>query len=371
MEDLKIFLPLRPKTQLARSGPPTALACGRRPGHARARRVLEPQSPGRKQRGNFRIAELAEQAKNVAVDRLAPHFLARAEIAADHRVGNARVDRPAVQGEHSPFAVAEHADRRMVLLPAEPIHRRQHFLHLVADDVPAHLVSHAIDELAVRLIGHPAQLRIAGPGILAVDQHRHQHSAAILGQPARELRFLRHAGRQADQHLRCPVRVRQRDHTGHHLAFRFQQQPLAVHARQHRPADRMNLVAIRLRDQRRLFRWADVFHLDGRHPRINDAEDLLQPLAVGLHRFRVCLRRGVVRLPVLLAFLNRRGQFAHQILVDALDHLGGEVALAGERPRIRQRFGAEKRRGQRGHGHDDKQTTVVHGSPRKGNAGGR
>ena len=147
------------------------------------------------------------------------------------------------------------------------------------------------------------------------------------------------------------------------FALRLQQQPLAVHARQHRPAHGEDLVVVRLRDQRRRLRAADVFQVGERHALVDDAEDLLQPLAVGLDRLRVRFRRGEVRLPVLLALLDGRGQLAHQVLVDARDHLGGEVALLGERLGVGQRLGrgsGERQGEQRG----DVKRAAWHDRPR-------
>ena len=101
---------------------------------------------------------------------------------------------------------------------------------------------------------HWFELRVAGEVVLPVDQHRHDDAAAVLGQPAGELRFLRHARRQADEHLRRPVGVGDRDDLRDDLALRLQQQALAIDALEHRPADGVDLVEVGLGDQRRHLR---------------------------------------------------------------------------------------------------------------------
>ena len=100
-----------------------------------------------------------QQAPNIAIDRLLIEFFARPEIAADHRGLDARIDSRAVQGQQTSFAIPIYADGRMLLGAGEPIDGREHLLHLVTDDVPAHLVGHAIDEFTVRLVRPAVQYR--------------------------------------------------------------------------------------------------------------------------------------------------------------------------------------------------------------------
>ena len=96
-----------------------------------------------------------------------------AEIAADADGRDPRVERRGVEGDQSPFAPADHADLRVSrrLLPREPVDRREHLLHLVADQVAAQLERRPVEELAVGEL-RPAVARLD----VAVDQHRHDHA---------------------------------------------------------------------------------------------------------------------------------------------------------------------------------------------------
>src|SRR5262249_49766051 len=101
----------------------------------------------------------------------------------------------AVEREQAAFAVAHHADRRMVLLAREPVHGGEDLLHLVADDVAAHLVGHAVNELAARLIRLLLQRRVARVRVLAINKRRHEDATALLREAAGILRLLRHPRR--------------------------------------------------------------------------------------------------------------------------------------------------------------------------------
>ena len=136
-----------------------AVARLRRTGNLRRAARLDDQCPRRHQAGQLGVAKLIEQAKHVAIDRLLPHVLPRVEVAAHQRRVDPRVERRGIQRQQAAFAVADHADRPLRCVPAsrdEPIDGRQHLLHFVADDVPAHLERRAIEELAMRLIRSPA-----------------------------------------------------------------------------------------------------------------------------------------------------------------------------------------------------------------------
>ena len=74
--------------------------------------MLYDQSARRNQAGDFGVAEIAEQAKDVPVNRLFPKALARIEIAADERSLNVRIERRAVEREQPALAIAHHPDRR-------------------------------------------------------------------------------------------------------------------------------------------------------------------------------------------------------------------------------------------------------------------
>src|SRR5207248_9173835 len=110
--------------------------------------------------------------------------------------------------EQSALAIASDTDRRMILFLAEPINSTKDLLHLVADNVPAHLERHAINELTVRLISETAQLRAARPGVLAVDQRRDDNMNPACRQYCDCLRGIRVALQQPSKPLRRLVRVR-------------------------------------------------------------------------------------------------------------------------------------------------------------------
>src|SRR5262249_34641340 len=110
---------------------------------------------------------------------------------------DAWISRPAAESQQPAFAIAPHADGPMFQLSREPVYRGENLLYFIANDVPALLVGHAVDEFAVRLVGH-ADFRIARPCVLAVDQCRHQDATTILRKPARILVFLCNTGRQAN-----------------------------------------------------------------------------------------------------------------------------------------------------------------------------
>src|SRR5262249_30955861 len=102
----------------------------------------------------LRVAELGEQAPDVAVDRLGPDALPGAEVAADQRRVDPLVRGRGVEGDQAPLTVAGHTELRpRPRLPLDPVDRRQHLLHLVADDVSAHVVRLSVDPFAVRLVG--------------------------------------------------------------------------------------------------------------------------------------------------------------------------------------------------------------------------
>ena len=61
-----------------------------------------------------------------------------------------------MQRQKAPFSVTNHADRCACLrvLMLKPVDGSENFLDLVSNDVPASLVRHSIDPLAMRLIRH-------------------------------------------------------------------------------------------------------------------------------------------------------------------------------------------------------------------------
>ena len=62
------------------------------------------------QRGDLGVAELAQQAPDIAVNRLLPGVLARIEVAAYQTGVNARIDGRGVKSQQSALAVAGDAD---------------------------------------------------------------------------------------------------------------------------------------------------------------------------------------------------------------------------------------------------------------------
>src|SRR5581483_3886339 len=99
----------------------------------RPRRAFDEQ-PARGDHGRqFAVAEMVEQAEHVAIDRLLPELLARAEVPADADRLDARFDGAAIEGEQAPLAVTENADRWMVLVARKPVDQSESFLHFIAD----------------------------------------------------------------------------------------------------------------------------------------------------------------------------------------------------------------------------------------------
>ena len=139
-------------------------------------------------------------APDVAVDRLPPSLPGGAKVAAHNGGIDSCVDSGAEERQKATLAVADDSEWLAGPLAVEPIDCRQHLLHLVANDVAAQLIGHAINELAMWLIG-VTDSGVARPSILAVDQNRHQNTAAVFRQPAGELRRLRHPRRETGKHL--------------------------------------------------------------------------------------------------------------------------------------------------------------------------
>lgn len=93
-----------------------------------------------------------------------------------------------MEREQTPLTVAVDADGDMgcLRLRGKEVDQRQHLLDFIADDVASELKGHAVDELAVGLVGH-ADGRVAGPGVRAIDQDGDDDLAAELGETTREL----------------------------------------------------------------------------------------------------------------------------------------------------------------------------------------
>ena len=234
-------------------------------------------------------------------------------------------------------AVADHADLELVVLRLEPVDRREHLLHLVAGERAAHLVGHAVDELAVREV----RLRGSSFGLPERSSLRsmsvgNEHAAAVSGEPQRRTSspFVRPAsssGNWSACGMATTFAVR--------LPLRFDEQPFGVDAGQHRPAHRVDLAAVDLGEERRLARPADVLQVR-LHALIDHAEHLPEPLALRGQRLREAPPfDGEIDLPHLVALRRRGRQFAVEVLVDPRDHLGREVAVVGERLGVGKRLG--------------------------------
>src|SRR5207302_4649215 len=76
---------------------------------------FDDQGPRRDERGDLGVAELLEQAEDVAIDRLAPDVIAVVEVAADADRVDPRVERRGVEGDGAAFTVAEDADAELPL----------------------------------------------------------------------------------------------------------------------------------------------------------------------------------------------------------------------------------------------------------------
>jgi hypothetical protein len=205
---------------------------------------LHDQGTGRDHPGQLRVAEFAEQAPDIAVDRLLPEILPRLEIPADQGRADPGIEARGIQGQQSAFAVSRDSDGRGTgeVLVCEPVDRGEHLLHFVPDDVPAILIGHPVDPLAVGLIGHCGG--DAAPGVAAIDEHGNQHLASALGETARELRGRVNARRQSGEHLRRPVRIGHSDDSRLRRAVGFEQQAFGVDIVEDGPADGIHAVAL-------------------------------------------------------------------------------------------------------------------------------
>ena len=249
-------LDLRPKAvERGRRDPPRrragAAGAGRRRRIGGHRAMLQEQWSRRDHAGELRVAEVPEQAPDVALDRLLRNAFPGAEVPRDDGRLNSRIERTGVKCEQSSFEVTEDGQRRRGFLALEPIDRGQHLLQLVADDMPAHFERLAIDELAVRLVGPAVDRRCARIGVLAVNQGRDQNAGATVGQPSADLGAGRNAIDQADEHFRRLSGVGNDDDVGLGRIVGFEQQSLAVQAGEHGPADVEDFEPFGFGDERR------------------------------------------------------------------------------------------------------------------------
>ena len=165
----------------------------------------------------------------------------------------------------------------------------------------------------------------------AVNQHRYDHQAALLGKPAGELALGRQTRRQAGNLFGRLIGVGQGDDASLRLAFRFQQQAFASR-RLRAPASepgrwRRRSVSA---DKRRLIVVAETLH-PGWQALIYGADLPLEALTVAGHRLFVGLARRWVSAPILLTRLDRFGDLSLDIAMAAVKHSGRQITLPGQR----------------------------------------
>src|SRR5262245_33505889 len=112
------------------------------------RPALRQQVPRRDEAVDSLRPKLGLERPDVAVERL---HIERGGLAL-YRRQNPRVARGAQHADHRPLAFAPDADRRMALFLREPVHDGKDLLHLISQDVTAHFVGHAVNELSMWLV---------------------------------------------------------------------------------------------------------------------------------------------------------------------------------------------------------------------------
>ncbi len=304
------------------------------------------QSAGRDERSDLGVAELAEQAPDVAVDRFRPDRLSRTEIAAHHCRRDPRIDGRRIERHQSPLAVTRHADlaaRRAAT--GEAVHGRQDFLHLVADHVPPHVERLPVNPFAIGLVAL-AELPVVRGQLLAADERRQHDFKPAFSQPPRPLPTGRQPLGQAQEHFGRLIGVGNRNHAPGGLVFRPYQEPFAEHAFQHRPADLVDFISRRCRHPRRIGVVAKLLQRSG-SPRIDRPDDLAETLAVRFDGLPVRLGRTEILFPVRFAAFDRFGDFSLDEPVRAVHHRRRQVFLLPlQRPGAGQRldgFGQERR----------------------------
>ncbi len=301
--------------------------------------VFDHQVPGQHQGRNFRIAEPPQQAPDVAIDWFRPDALAGVEVTADQHRIDARIEGGRVKGDQAAFRMASHADRhRVAVLLLEPVDGGQYLLHLVADDVPAHVKSLPVDPLPPSL-PRVLDLLIRRVQWTALHEHRNDHFAALFGQTPRELVGGFDSRRQPKQLFRGLIRVGQGDHASGGWLLGLDQQSLRKNTFQDGPTNLIDTVPGGLRDQCRLEVVAVAFH-PRCGPWIDRADDLSKPLAVLGDRRFVSLARTRVDFPVLAPSARRFGDLALDKLVCSVHQprgkiLFGPVECLGARQQVR------------------------------------
>ena len=274
--------------RLPASGRGSAAAIARRgrAGDLRRVAVLDDERAGRDERGDFRVTEFAEQPEDIAVDRFLPETIAVVEVTADQRGVDAGIQRGGVQRDQSALGVSGHADARRGV-GREPVHGGQHLLHFVADDMASDLEGLAVDPFTMRLVGEALELRIAGPGVGAIDERGHEHEAAGIGEASGELRRGGEVRGEAGDLFRRLVGVGQRDDGGDRRSLWFEQKPFAEDALEHRPAHLMRGEMLALAEFRRPSRGGNELQFRHRQARIDGPDNRAEVLSIRGDRFLV------------------------------------------------------------------------------------
>ena len=199
--------------------------------------MFEVERPWRDHARQFRVAEVLEQAPDVAIDRFLRDLFTGTKMPGDDGRLDATIERRSVKREQATFDVAEDDDRRMILFARQPIDPSEDFLQFVANDVASHLVSLAINKLAVRLIGPTIDSGFTRMSVLSVDKGGNEDASAGVGEVAADLGCGREPGDQANEHFRSLVRVGNHDDACLGFILRLQQQPFCTQPRQDGPAN--------------------------------------------------------------------------------------------------------------------------------------
>ena len=149
--------------------------------------MLQHERTRRDEAGDLRIAEIPQQAEDIALQRLLPHALARREVARGKHAVDPFIQRPGVQREHPALAHSRHDHRHLLRLRFEPVHHGQRLLHLVADEVAAQLETLAVNPLPVRHIGADAE-PVGGAELRATADQRGDDHLAARGEQTRSPR---------------------------------------------------------------------------------------------------------------------------------------------------------------------------------------
>ena len=205
----------------------------------RVKQVLQHERTRSDEARDLCIAEVTQQTEDIALDRLLPHAFARGEVTCGVNGVDAFIQSGRMQGQHAAFADASDEHGHLIRLCFEPIHHRQRFLHLVADEMATEFVALAVNPLAVRAVRLHAEFVVLAELRIAADQRRNDDFRATAEQKAVHELF-RRAGS-----------IRQINHAGRRFAFGLQIKPLAMHAVENGPAHAKDPAGLRFMQQRR------------------------------------------------------------------------------------------------------------------------